>query len=294
MVDPQRADAMTSEQRYAPPTIESFSGLGPLERLMVLLDLEPIERDLFRGFHPPDRNRRLFGGQIIAQALVAAMRTTDLDRSPHSLHAYFLRPGDPNVPALFEVDRIRDGKSFNTRRIKVIQSGRAIFNMDVSFHLEEPGLSHQDEMPDLTPPDESRLVDGLRQRPFLSFREDHKRLLEDAPQDPVQRVWIKANGAAPEDRRLHLALLAYESDEALLGTARMPHRGQYDREKMQVASLDHSIWFHQPVDVIDRLLSTLDSPAADGARGYTRGSVFTADGKLIASCMQEGLIRLHS
>jgi acyl-CoA thioesterase-2 len=279
---------------YAPPTIASFSSLGPLERLLRLLDLEPIDRDLFRGFHPPDRNRRLFGGQVIAQALVAAMRSTPLDRLPHSLHAYFLRPGDPSVPAIFEVDRIRDGKSFTTRRIKVVQSGKAIFNMDVSFHIEEPGLAHQDPMPDFSPPDEAKMVEGLKQRPFLSFREDHKRLLSETPQDPSQQLWIKANGKVPEDPRIHLALLAYESDEALLGTARMPHRGQYRREKMQVASLDHSIWFHAPVSVSEWLLYCVDSPAAEGARGYTRGSVFTADGKLIASCMQEGLIRLHS
>ena len=283
-----------TEKPFLPPTVASFAKLGPLERLLVLLDLEPIDRDLFRGFHPPDRKRRLFGGQIIAQALVAAMRTTPEDRLPHSLHAYFLRPGDPLVPAIFEVDRIRDGKSFTTRRIKVVQSGKAIFNMDVSFHVSEVGLHHQDPMPDLSPPDESKMVAGLKQRPFLSSRQDHKRLLAETPQDPTQQLWIKANGQAPDDPRIHLALLAYESDEALLGTARMPHRGKYQRESMQVASLDHSIWFHAPVDVNDWLLYCVDSPAAEGARGYTRGSVYAASGKLIASCIQEGLIRLHS
>jgi len=138
------------------------------------------------------------------------------------------------------------------------------------------------------------MVEGLKMRPFLSFREDHKRLLVEEPQEPEQNVWIKANGEAPMDQRLHMALLAYESDEALLGTARMPHRGRYDRDRMQVASLDHSIWFHQPVNVNDWLLYSLDSPAAEGARGYTRGTVYTRDGQLVASCMQEGLIRLHS
>ena len=200
----------------------------------------------------------------------------------------------PLVPAIFEVERIRDGKSFNTRRIKVIQSGKAIFNMDVSFQVSETGLHHQDPMPDLSPPDENKMVAGLKQRPFLSFRQDHKRLLAETPQDPTQQLWIKANGEAPDDPRIHLALLAYESDEALLGTARMPHRGKYQRESMQVASLDHSIWFHAPVDVNDWLLYCVDSPAAEGARGYTRGSIYSASGKLVASCMQEGLIRLHS
>ena len=138
------------------------------------------------------------------------------------------------------------------------------------------------------------MVPGLKTRPFLSFREDHKKLLVEEPQEPEQNVWIKANGTAPDDPRLHMALLAYQSDEALLGTARMPHRGQYDRERMQVASLDHSIWFHAEVNVNDWLLYSLDSPAAEGARGYTRGSVYSESGRLVASCMQEGLIRLHS
>ncbi|MEK9964546.1 MAG: acyl-CoA thioesterase II [Betaproteobacteria bacterium] len=222
------------------------------------------------------------------------MNTVEEDRLPHSLHAYFLRPGDPSTPALFEVDRIRDGKSFTTRRIKVIQNGQAIFNMDTSFHVREEGLSHQVDGPNFSPPDEAKMVEGLKMRPFLSFREDHKRLLIEEPQEPEQNVWIKANGEAPMDQRLHMALLAYESDEALLGTARMPHRGRYDRDRMQVASLDHSIWFHQPVNVNDWLLYSLDSPAAEGARGYTRGTVYTSDGQLVASCMQEGLIRLHS
>ena len=278
----------------AAPVLEEYLALNPLERLLRLLDLEAIDRDLYRGFHPPDRNKRLFGGQIIAQALIAAIRTVEDDRLPHSLHAYFLRPGDPTTPALFEVDRIRDGKSFTTRRIKVIQNGKAIFNMDCSFQVSEEGLSHQMDGPSFSAPDEAKMVPGLKTRPFLSFREDHKKLLIEEPQEPEQNVWIKANGTAPDDPRLHMALLAYQSDEALLGTARMPHRGQYDRERMQVASLDHSIWFHAEVNVNDWLLYSLDSPAAEGARGYTRGSVYSESGQLVASCMQEGLIRLHS
>ena len=278
----------------AAPVLEDYLALNPLERLLCLLDLETIDRDLYRGFHPPDRNKRLFGGQIIAQALIAAIRTVDYDRLPHSLHAYFLRPGDPTTPAIFEVDRIRDGKSFTTRRIKVIQNGKAIFNMDCSFQVGEEGLSHQMDGPNFSAPDETKMAPGLKTRPFLSFREDHKKLLVEKPQEPVQNVWIKANGTAPDDPRIHMALLAYQSDEALLGTARMPHRGQYDRERMQVASLDHSIWFHSIFNVNDWLLYSLDSPAAEGARGYTRGSVYGEGGQLVASCMQEGLIRLHS
>ncbi|HIG41377.1 MAG TPA: acyl-CoA thioesterase II [Gammaproteobacteria bacterium] len=279
---------------YWPPALDLYASKNPLERLLCLLDLEPIEENLFRGYHPPDRKKRLFGGQVIAQALVAAMNTVPMDRSPHSLHAYFLRAGDPGLPALFEVERIRDGKSFTTRRVVVVQNGLAIFTMDASFHITEEGLSHQEPMPELSPPSENQLVDGLRQRPFLSYRENHKQLLEQVPQEPEQQIWIKANGLAPLEPRIHLALLAYESDEALLGTARMPHRGKFERSNMQVASLDHSIWFHEAVNVNDWLLYRLDSPAAAAARGYTRGSIFSAEGKLVASCMQEGLIRLRS
>jgi len=276
------------------PVMDHYISMNPLERLLSLLDLEPIEENLFRGYHPPDRKKRLFGGQVIAQALVATMNTVPMDRSPHSLHAYFLRAGDPGQPALFEVERIRDGKSFTTRRVVVVQNGLAIFTMDASFHIAEEGLSHQEPMPELYPPSEDQLVDGLRQRPFLSYRENHKQLLEQVPQEPEQQIWIKANGHAPMEPRMHLALLAYESDEALLGTARMPHRGKFERSNMQVASLDHSIWFHEPVNVNSWLLYRVDSPASAAARGYTRGSIFSAEGKLVASCMQEGLIRLRS
>ncbi|MCG8378358.1 MAG: acyl-CoA thioesterase II, partial [Proteobacteria bacterium] len=266
---------------------------SPLEELVELLDLEAIEHNLYRGVHPAGRRKRLFGGQIIAQSLIAAARTVDNDHLPHSLHAYFLRPGDWRIPALFEVDRIRNGRSFTTRRVVVIQNGEVIFNMDASFHKSESGLEHQlENPPDYQPPDEGGMVEGLKQRPFLSFREDHKAKLEQVPQTPEQYLWIKANGLAPEEPLLHMALLAYQSDEALLGTARLPHRGQYNHESMQVASLDHSLWFHHPVNVNDWLLYALDSPSASHARGYTRGEIYTADGKLVASCMQEGLMRM--
>ncbi|MBQ62466.1 MAG: acyl-CoA thioesterase II [Gammaproteobacteria bacterium] len=264
---------------------------SPLEELLDLLDLETIEQDIFRGYHPKSRTKRLFGGQIIAQALIAACRTVAEDRLPHSLHAYFLRPGDPTIPALFAVEHIREGRSFATRRILVAQNGKPIFAMDASFHLPESGFEHQAEMHAFSPPDESKLVDGLKQRPFLSWREDHKRLLARKPQAPAQHIWIKSNGSVPSDIRLNMALLAYHSDEALLGTSRLPHRGKYDSAKTQIASLDHSIWFHRPVNLNDWLLYSLDSPAASGARGYTRGLIYTSEGQLVASCMQEGLIR---
>jgi acyl-CoA thioesterase-2 len=267
----------------------------PFEELINLLQLEAIEHNLFRGYHPASRRKRLFGGQIIAQSLMAAARTVQREHLPHSLHAYFLRPGDWKVPAVFEVDRIRDGKSFSTRRVVVIQDGQTIFNMDASFHRQEEGLTHQlFDAPPYTPPEEDSIVEGLKQRPFLSFREDHKAKLRMEPQEPIQHHWIKANGTAPDDLLLHMGLLAYQSDEALLGTARLPHRGSYDHEQMQVASLDHSIWFHHPINVNDWLLYALDSPSASNARGYTRGEIYTAEGKLVASCMQEGLMRMQA
>ena len=266
--------------------------MTPFEELLDLLDLESIEHNLFRGYHPATRRKRLFGGQIIAQSLIAAARTVENEHLPHSLHAYFLRPGDWRTPVVFEVDRIRDGKSFTTRRVVVIQNGEAIFNMDISFHRRESGLNHQfPEAPNYRAPDEHAIAEGLKQRPFLSFREAHKSKLQQIPQDPEQHVWIKANGIAPDDPLLNMALLAYQSDEALLGTARLPHRGHYDHERMQVASLDHSIWFHHDINVNEWLLYALDSPSSSHARGYTRGEIYTREGVLVASCMQEGLMR---
>jgi acyl-CoA thioesterase-2 len=257
------------------------------------LDLESIEHNLFLGHHPSSRKRRLFGGQIIAQSLVASARTVEDCYLPHSLHAYFLKPGDWRVPAVFEVERIRDGRSFCTRRVVVIQQGSAIFNMDVSFHKQEGGFTHQlrDSIA-YSVPNEQAMADGLKQRPFMSFTENYKAKLERVPQTPDQHVWFKANGNAPDSLLLNMALLAYQSDEALLGTARLPHRGNYAHENMQVASLDHSIWFHQPLGVGDWLLYSLDSPSSSNARGYTRGEIYTPEGVLVASCMQEGLMRM--
>ena len=265
----------------------------PFEELIQLLDLETIEHNQFRGHHPPARERQLFGGQIIAQSLIAAARTVADDYLLHSLHAYFLRPGGWRVLAVFEVELIRDGRSFCTRRVVVIQQGAAIFNMDVSFHKREQGLTHQlRELSGYSPPDEQAMVDGLKQRPFLSFTENYKAKLEQAPQTPEQHVWFKANGHAPVSVLLNMALLAYQSDEALLGTARLPHRGSYEHANMRVASLDHSIWFHRPLSVGEWLLYSLDSPSSGHARGYTRGEIYTSEGVLVASCMQEGLMRM--
>lgn len=263
----------------------------PLEELIRLLDIEQIEENLFRARHPAGRTHRLFGGQIIAQSLVAAARTVDVDRPVHSLHAYFLRPGDPSVPAVIDVERIRDGHSFTTRRVVVIQKGEAIFNMDASFQVMEDGLHHAFPMPKLLPPRDDEIPDSIRGEPFISFQVDYEKMLSDAPQVPHKDIWLKANGPVPDDPLVHTALLAYESDSSLLGTARLPHRGNFRRDRLQMASLDHAMWFHAPLRVDDWLLYGMESPASGGARGYNRGSIFAADGRLVASCMQEGLMR---
>jgi acyl-CoA thioesterase-2 len=266
-----------------------------LEELVSLLELEPIELNLFRAARPAGRRQRLYGGQIMAQALKAATATVTAGRYPHSLHGYFLRPGDPRVPALIDVERLRDGRSFSTRRVVVIQHGQAIFNMDVSFQISESGLEHQAAMPALRPPPDERIPRALMEAPFTAWRHEHKLLKDNAPHPPHQHIWIRASGVLADDPVLHTCLLVYESDNALLSTGRLPHRGSFDRARMQMASLDHAMWFHQPPLTAWRadhwLLYALDSPSSSAARGYNRGQIFTAEGSLIASTMQEGLMR---
>lgn len=262
-----------------------------IDELIRLLDLEQVELNLFRAQHPASRRKRLYGGQIMAQALVAAVRTVDEDRRPHSLHGYFLRPGDPSIPAVIDVERIRDGRSFATRRVVVIQHGQAIFNMDVSFQTPESGLTHQMAMPPGEPPDEAVLPAGMKTGAFIEFRVNHKQLLEEKPLPPAKQIWFKATAPVPADPALQSAMLVFQSDSALLGTARLPHYGSFSRARMQVASLDHVMYFHADVDLNEWLLYALDSPSTSGARGFTRGSIFAADGRLIASTMQEGLMR---
>jgi acyl-CoA thioesterase II len=241
-----------------------------LTELIGLLDLERIELNLFRAYHPRGRTGRLYGGQIMAQALRAAISTVPDDRAPHSLHGYFLRPGDPSVPALIDVERIRDGRSFTTRRVVVTQHGQAIFNMDASFQVAEPGFAHQAEMPPLSPPPERKIPRELRESAFIAWRHEHKTLKDDAPHVPQQHVWFRASGPLPDDAALHQSLLVYESDNALLSTARLPHRGKVARSRLQVASLDHAMWFHQPA--LRRLARRsvaavrLDSPSASAVQ----------------------------
>jgi acyl-CoA thioesterase II len=277
-----------------------------VDGLVDLLDLEVIEVNLFRGYSPPVQLQRVFGGQVAGQALVAAARTVELDDGAvHSLHAYFLRPGDPSVPILYQVDRIRDGRSFTTRRVVAIQHGEAIFNLQASFHANEPGMEHQAPIPaDVVPPEElptfkerwaphATELGAWYERP----RPIDWRTADWGPGDrrkplPLrQRVWLRAAGKLPDDPILHTCVLTYASDMTLLDTTILPHGGEYDEAHLMMASLDHAMWFHRPFRADEWLLYDQDTPSASGGRGLARGLVFTADGTLVASVVQEGLIR---
>lgn len=282
-----------------------------LKDLLDLLDLEKIEVNLFRGVSPKEGWQRVYGGQVLAQALVAASRTVeDNARVAHSLHGYFLRPGDTTIPILYNVDRIRDGKSFTTRRVVAIQKGRAIFNMSVSFQVIEEGLEHQTTMPDVPGPEDSYTPEQMIER----FKEDQpedfsKRVqrpqpietryvelyneFNPKPMPPSQHTWIRTIDTMPEDHRLNQCLLAYASDMTLIDTSCRPHGVNWENPKFQLASLDHAMWFHRPFKIDEWILYQQDSPNSSGARGFSRGTLYTKEGKLIASVAQEGLTRLH-
>ena len=278
-----------------------------LANLLAILDLERLEENLFRGLSPQVGGQRVFGGQVIGQALVAASRTVE-GRMPHSLHAYFLLAGDPAVPIIYEVDRIRDGGSFTTRRVVAIQHGHAIFAMSVSFQVEEEGLEHQFESPKVPQPEDlpgekeltEKYLDLLPEparaylageRPIEIRPVDISLYLGQKPQPPHRSVWIKAAGALPDDPYLHLCVLAYASDMTLLDTALMPHGQSLFSKEIVAASLDHALWLHRPVRADEWLLYVQDSPFSGSGRGFTRGSIFTRRGELVASVAQEGLIR---
>ncbi len=275
-----------------------------LDSLVNLLDLEPIEVNIFRGVNPNEDRQRVFGGQVAAQSLMAAGRTVDNGR-PHSLHAYFLRPGDPSVPILYEVDRIRDGRSFTTRRVVAIQHGRAIFNMSTSFHVDEPGLSHQFPMPDVPDPESLETL-AVWLEPFREtlgdwFARPHPidqrhigplPLSHRAGKDPIQRLWIRADGTLPDDPLLHACIAAYASDMSLFDTMLAPHDVSWDDADFMGASLDHCMWFHRPFRADDWLLYDMDSPNAYGSRGLARGFMFARNGDLVVSMVQEGLMRV--
>ena len=275
--------------------------------LIDLLELEPLEHNIYRGQNRDIGTSRIYGGQVLAQSLVAASRTVDDDRPIHSLHGYFILPGDLDAPVVYFVDRLRDGGSFTTRRVTAIQHGRAIFNMAASFHRVEEGVEHQTPMPDVPPPEElpsevdliramrDRIPERLRpiltqDRPLDWRPVEQVDPFDPKPMDPVRHVWVRAQGSV-EDPLHHRAMLAYASDYGILGSALQPHGLSYRRGDVMVASLDHALWFHRPFQVDQWLLYAIESPATAGARGFGRGSFFTRDGRLVASVAQEGLVR---
>jgi len=279
-----------------------------LEEVVSILDLEPIERNLFRGRQPKDERKRVFGGQVVAQALAAAYQT--VERSVHSLHAYFIRGGDPALPIVYQVDRLRDGKSFSVRRVLAIQHGEAIFSMGCSFQNPEEGMEHQIAMPDVPGPeslasqdDLLSLLEKIQPERFDAFNAtwpveirpvDPEGLLRRHIEGPMRHFWVRARGPLADDSKLHQEILAYASDMTLLDTSLAIHgRSVFDTE-VQAASLDHAVWFHRPFRIDDWLLFSQASPSASGARGFNDGRFFSRDGVLVASVAQEGLIRVRN
>ena len=280
-----------------------------LDDLVKLLALERIEENLYRGQSQDLGWGTVFGGQVLGQALSAAVHTTPAERHVHSLHAYFLRPGNVSMPIVYDVDRIRDGSSFTTRRVVAIQAGRPIFNLSASFQLDEPGLEHQDEMPEAPPPESCpteqeryakfahRLPSPLRERavaerPFeLRTTDPDDDPFAPAPRPPKRMIWVKATARLPDEPALHRYLLAYVSDFSFVTTSLTPHGITWITPGFQLASIDHIMWFHRPFRVDDWLLHVIESPSASGSRGLVRGRVFSRDGKLVASTAQEGLVR---
>jgi acyl-CoA thioesterase-2 len=274
--------------------------------LVALLDLEAIEVNIFRGLSPQHLSQRVFGGQVLGQALVAAQRTVT-GRSCHSLHAYFLLPGDPKVPILYEVDRSRDGNSFSSRRVVAIQHGRQIFHMSASFQSPENGLEHQMEAPPAPPPEVLQSDDEFqrlaadrlppeyrdkRKRPFELRYVDGADMIHSEKRPPRRALWVRATGTLPDDPALHQCVLAYASDMTLLDTSLLPHGIGWFDDRIQMASIDHAMWFHRPFRADSWLLYAEDSPSASGARGFSRGLIFARDGTLVASVAQEGLVRV--
>ena len=278
-----------------------------LEKLLSYLEVQAIDKYLFVG-QSPRNPPRIFGGQVLAQSLNAAVRTVEEGRIAHSLHGYFLRPGDPAKQIVYEVDPIRDGRSFTTRRVVAKQDGRAIFATAISFQVAEEGLAHQGTMPDVPPPEELESeqvqLDKLAQThpqlvPFADMgpierRRVHARdRLDPQPQEAVEHIWLRITGEIGGDYGRHQTLLAYVSDFGLLGTALYPHPYSPNSKRIQAASLDHALWFHRPFRLDDYILYSMDSPNLGGSRGFSRGSFYTRDGVLIASSAQEALLRLQ-
>mgnify|MGYP000885491609 FL=1 len=281
-----------------------------LNKLIKLLDLETLEENLFRGQSENIGGPRVFGGQVIGQALTAAVRTVPEKRFVHSLHAYFLRPGDMEYPIIYDVERTRDGGSFTTRRVVAIQKGEPIFDMALSFHKVEKGPSHQIDMLDIPGPNEctselevrKKMIDKvpakyrdffLRERPIEIRNLPGEGMFEEpTKKEPYKHVWMKAVGKLPDDVVHHQAILAYASDMGLLSTSMNPHKLSFAKGNVMSASLDHAMWFHRPFRADEWMLYSTDSPSASNARGFNRGSVYTEDGTLVASAVQEGLMRV--
>lgn len=276
--------------------------------LAALLDLERLEENLYRGQSPATTWQRVFGGQVVAQSLVATQRTAPEGHLVHSLHGYFMLPGDTEVPIIFQVERLRDGRSFSTRSVRAIQHGQPIFIMTASFQVEEDGFQHQDVMPDVPSPEELASSDiindsknapapvrnyWMRERPIEIRPVDLENFLWREKPGGQQNIWIRANGPSPHGRDYQAAFLAYMSDMTLLDATLYPHQSSVFSDRVQAASLDHAVWFHRPFDIEDWLLYAQESPSANGGRGFAHGRIFSRDGTLVASVAQEGLIRIR-
>jgi acyl-CoA thioesterase-2 len=278
-----------------------------VQGLLEHLRLERLEENLFRGGSRDIGSPNVYGGQVLGQALFAASQTV-AERDAHSLHAYFLRPGDKEAPVVYEVDRIRDGKSYTTRRVVAIQHGRPIFNMAASFKVREEGIEHQSAMPEVPGPEGLPNMTELGRQALADIPDKLSRFLQwqrpielrpvqpthplhPEPAPPIREIWLRTDGALPDDPALHKVLLAYASDYSLLGTALLPHGLAFSQGTIRAASLDHAMWFHRDFRMDDWLLYAMDSPNMAHGRGFSRGSLFTRDGQLVASVAQEGMIR---
>ncbi|MEQ0557438.1 acyl-CoA thioesterase II [Amycolatopsis sp. NEAU-NG30] len=297
---------MTEMARTAATELDQPGGGQPvLDRLIALLDLEKIEENIFRGVSPAHSPVRVFGGQVAGQALVAAGRTVPEERRVHSLHAYFIRGGDPSVPIVYEVDRIRDGRSFTTRRVVAIQHGKAIFSLSASFQKDEPGIEHAEEMPAGVPAPETlptlmERAEGYaigahgRPRPIdVRYVNEPPWVTRETGERPARnQVWMRADGKLPDQQLLHVCVLTYASDMTLLDSVLARHGVYWDTDKVLGASLDHALWFHRPFRADEWFLYDSASPTASGARGLATGRFFAEDGTLIATVVQEGLLRV--
>jgi acyl-CoA thioesterase-2 len=283
-------------------------GQPVVDRLVALLDLERIEENIFRGVSPAESPMRVFGGQVAGQALIAAGRTVAVDRRVHSLHAYFIRPGDPSIPIVYEVDPIRDGRSFTTRRVTAIQRGKAIFALSASFQVDEPGIEHSEPMPEVPDPETlptyaqqiAPLGDLGRERMRLPRPIDLRYVTtpawltrESGPRDARNQVWMRADGTLPDDQLLHVCVLTYCSDLTLLDSVLARHGVYWGLDDVNGASLDHALWFHRPFRADEWVLYDCSSPTASGARGLATGRFFTQQGALVATVVQEGLLRVN-